>query len=314
MTAQATESGLFCWSLAGRGPRHSGGRTRVPALGAFGSLLVVLGVGCSDVEETRTLPPRQVGITAEDAPIYDDGELTIYEAKHGVPFPLLAPSGEQRGELGRTAVQPFPTFPWVEVDDLRVQVSWIVSNLDPETHTVSVLIDPWNEFGRYWPGLSLVDADDGEYLPNLSGYERLFELPGTEAGTRSRVSGTATYDDMREMAIDLSTVMQLIETPPTAGEEFGDADLLAIFANHAFHRQNRAGRSPLVDPYQPAAIAGLTGIDIGLRTFEPANIALEVVVELVRVNEDSPVPTQDEERERPLLRAPEAYITVGTAP
>jgi hypothetical protein len=269
--------------------------------------------GCSDVEETRTLPPRQVGITAEDAPIYDDGEVTIYESKRGVPFPLLAPTNDQRRALGPT-VPPYPSFPWVEVDDLKVQVSWIVSNLDPETHIVSVLIDPWNEFGKYWPGLSLVDAEDGEYLPNLSGYERLIELPGTEAGARSRVSGTATYDDMREMAFDLATVMQLIETPPTTGEEFGDADLLAIHANHAFHGQNRAGRSPLVDPYQPMIIAGLTGIDIGLRTSEPANVALEVVVELVRVDDESPVPTPDEEQEGRLLREPEAYITVGTMP
>src|SRR5690606_22208069 len=106
-----------------------------------------------------------------------------------------------------------------------------------------------------------------------------------------------------------------IETPPTDdGAAFQDADVLAVYANHAFHVQNRSGSSPLVDPYRPSGIAGLTGIDVGLRTFEPANVALEVVVELVRVGDDGPVPTKEEEQERPLFEPPTNYITVGTGP
>lgn len=300
-------------SIGGACPRALGDGARAPR--CWLACVLALTAACSDVEETRTLAPRQVAITEADAPIYDDGELTIFESKLGIEFPLLAPSPEQAGALRGNVVEPYPSYPWVEVDDLRVQVSWVVSNLDPESHVVGVLVDPWNEFGRYWPGLSLVDADNGEYLPNLSGYDLLIEVPGTDRGTSSRVAGTATYEDLREMAIDFATVMQLIETPPTNGDgAFQDADLLAIYANHAFHVQNRSGSSPLVDAYRPAAIAGLTGVDVGLRTFEPANVALEVVVELVRVGDQSPVPTQDEERERALLQPPTEYITVGAAP
>lgn len=277
--------------------------------------VLAFAAACGDFEETRTLRARQVAISESDAPIYDDGELTIFESKLGIEFPLLAPSRDQARALRRAAVEPYPSHPWIEVDDLRVQVSWVVSNLDAETHVVGVLIDPWNEFGRYWPGMSLVDADNGEYLPNLSGYDLLIEVPGTEHGKRSRVSGTATYEDMSEMAIDLATVMQLIETPPTNDDAaFQDADALAMYANHAFHVQNRSGASPLVDPYRPSVIAGLTGVDVGLRTFEPANVALEIVVELVRIGDESPVPTKDEERERALLRPPTNYITVGSGP
>jgi len=270
---------------------------------------VISSLGCSDVEETRTLAPRQVAISRTDAPIYDDGELTIFESKIGIEFPLLAPTREQRRALNRLETPaPYPSHPWIENDDLEVQVSWVVTNLDPESHVVGILVDPWNEFGRYWPGFSLVDADDGEYLPNLSGYDLLIELPGTEAGTRSRRAGTATYDDLREMAVDLATVMQLLETPPSEGESFGDAELLAIYANHAFHEHNRSGASPLVDPYVPSVIAGLTGVDVGLRTFEPANVALEIVVEL-----------RDRHGERvaergqsvPLLEPPDAVISAG---
>src|SRR5690606_17442931 len=184
MRAQAMNAADFSEDAAGRTPRRRGraarvgGRERRDLAGALLAVGVWLGgTGCSDVEETRTLPARQVAISSTDAPIYDDGELTIFESKLGVPFPILAPTREQRRALNREVPEPYPQYPWVEVDDLKVQVSWLVSNLDPETHVVGVLVDPWNECGRYWPGLSLVNADNGEYLPNLSGYERLIEVP-----------------------------------------------------------------------------------------------------------------------------------------
>lgn len=298
----------------GRAARSSGAGARVAGAILLG-VVGLLGLGCGDTEETRVLEPRLVAVSEADTPIYDDGEITIFESKIGIQFPMRAPTGEQRGRLHRTAVEPYPHHPWVEVDALEVQVSWVVSNLDPEPHSVGILIDPWNEFGRYWPGLSLIDADNGEYLPNLSGYDRFIEVPGTNSGQASRVSGTATFEDMREMAIDFATVMQLIATPPTnTGAVQDDGNLLAVYANHAFHKQNRSGSSPLVDPYRPQVIAGLTGIDVGVRTLEPANVALEVIVEIVRVNDDSPVATKDQEQEVPLLPIPDQYITVGAGP
>ena len=78
--------------------------------------------------------------------------------------------------------------------------------------------------------------------------------------------------------------------------------------NHAFSLPNRSGSSPLVDPYQPAVIPGVTGFDIGLRTTEPANIAIEVVVEVVdRNGERLRVESNDE-----LLAPSEEIITAGS--
>ena len=63
------------------------------------------------------------------------------------------------------------------------------------------------------------------------------------------------------------------------------------------------------------AQAGLTGLDAGLRTYEQANVALEVVVEVVDRGNDSPVASEEDEEDHVnLLRTPEDYITVGTMP
>src|SRR5690606_22246127 len=108
-------------------PRGVGAATRGPrprcALAAAFTALVISSLGCSDVEETRTLAPRQVAISRTDAPIYDDGELTIFESKIGIEFPLLAPTREQRRALNRLETPaPYPSHPWIENDDLEVQV------------------------------------------------------------------------------------------------------------------------------------------------------------------------------------------------
>lgn len=57
--------------------------------------------------------------------------------------------------------------------------------------------------------------------------------------------------------------------------------------NHAFETQNRSSDGDvLARPYIPGTIAGLVGFDLGLRTLEPANVAIEIVLELVDVNGD----------------------------
>jgi hypothetical protein len=203
-------------------------------------------------------------------------------------------------------VEPYGRQPWVLVNDVEVQISWVISNLDAETHNVHLLVDPWNEFGRYWPGLTLVDEDAGEYLPNLSGYDRFIEVPGLDDERSSRVNGVITFDSIREMAIDFATVINLIEYPPPAdpADEYGPV----TYANHAFDIHNSSERDPLVERYIPDVIAGLTGFDVGLRTYEPTNIALEVVIEVVDTGNQRVV---EEDSSDPILAMPERQYTLG---
>jgi hypothetical protein len=301
------ESRRFRAALAGVGRPLTG--PFAPKLCAL-CLVSGLGLGCGDQEQERSLPPLQVGMTSAVPPIYDDGQLTIYEVKRGIQFPILAPSEQIRGQLNAQQVAPYGRRPWVTPDDVRVQVTWTLSNLDDEPHVVEVLVDPWNEFGRYYPGLQLTDADNQEYMPNFSGIDQRYIALGKGEGAASRVHGTYTFEDLEEVAVDLATVMRLIQEPPAAEGGEGE-DQRVSYANHAFHWQNRSFNDLLVAYWVPDVVAGLTGLDIGFRTYEPANVAIEVAVEVVDVEGDR---LRQPDEDHPLLPAANQVITVGVAP
>jgi hypothetical protein len=280
-------------------------------------LLATLSVGCASEDHEENLPLVQVGMINDPMglmpPIYDDGQMEIYEVKKGTAFPILDPTDVIRGELNQINVEPYGRRPWVTTDDIGVQVTWTLSNLDDEERVVELLVDPWNEFGRYYPGLQLTDADNEEYMPNFSGIDKRYILGAKSEGTASRVHGTYTFADLQEMATDLATVMDLLKNPPMLGGDPEDMeDPTVTYANHAFHWQNRSHNDLLVKKWVPAVIAGLTGLDVGFRTYEPANVALEVAVEVVDKNGKRVRKEGEEDKE--LLRPTEAIITVGVVP
>jgi hypothetical protein len=244
-------------------------------------------------------------------PIYDDGEMQIYEVKKGTAFPILDPTDVTRGELNQINVEPYGRRPWVTIADIDVQVTWTLSNLDDEERVVELLVDPWNEFGRYYPGMQLTNADEGEYMPNFSGIDKRYILGATSEGQASRVHGTYTFSDLQEMATDLATVMDLLKNPPVS-EGDPEEDPTVTYTNHAFHWQNRSYDDLLVKKWVPAVIAGLTGLDVGFRTYEPANVALEVAIEVVDKNGKRVRKEGEEDKE--LLRPTEEIITVGVVP
>src|SRR5262249_40178781 len=142
--------------------------------------------------------------------------------------------------------------------------------------------------------------------------------------------------DLHEMAIDFSTVMNMIKTPPAlpTDQGGGDPDMMedptVIYTNHAFEWQNRSYNDPLVAPYIPKIVAGLTGLDIGFRTYGRPNcqapdpmgggnqqgcapkIAIEVEVELVDKAGDRLRKPGDDNK--PLLAPTDKIVTVGVAP
>ena len=115
---------------------------------------------------------------------------------------------------------------------------------------------------------------------------------------------------------DFATVMNLIRTPPTAypGGGYVDPDeqanILPAYVNHAFDFQNRSNKDLLIKPWIPPNVAGLTGVDFGLRTYEKATIALEVVFE---VTDQGTGRVRDEGGKEPLLPPTEEIITVGVS-
>jgi hypothetical protein len=240
-------------------------------------------VGCGVESDQQTYDPVPLGMTASDAPFYDDGESTIYQVKRPISIPILPPSELDRTALG-TPLPPYARTPWITIEDVRVQVTWTISNLDKAARNVEILLDPWNEFARYVPGFNV---GEDETVPDLSGIDLLLRVEGM-----SRKKGVFTFDDMDEVATDLATVQNIIgaNADPATAEEGVNG-----LVNHAFEIHNRSNDNDLlVKRYIPKTIAGLVGFDIGLRTFEAGNVAIEIIVEVVdhvgnRVSTEQPL-------------------------
>ena len=288
-----------------------------PVMGPRAHVLAVIALaaafaGCGSDDKTRMLPPSQVAMNPDVVPVFQTDEESIYEVKAPLAFPILAP----KEAMPAGDYTPYDVEPWVKLTDVRVQLSWTLSNLDTQPHNVELLIDPWTEFGRYWPGLTLVDPEEGKYKPNLSGIDYYYRLAGTGSGDKSRANGTYTYDDMDELARDFATVMNLIRTPPTTYPGGGyvepedQAAILPAYVNHAFDFQNHSNKDPLLKQYIPTNVAGLTGVDFGLRTYEKATIALEIVLEITDLSGDH---VRDEGSKDAILPPTDVIITVGTA-
>jgi hypothetical protein len=298
------------------GARRPGARACSPQLlsvfVAFGC--AVFGVGCGSQEQARNLQPEQVGLTPDVPPIFDDEETQLYEVKRGLQFPILQPTQAQADALNQQVVEPYGRKPWITNEDVKVQLTWTLSNLDEDQRVVELLVDPWNEFGRYYPGMTLTDAEEQTFRPNSSGIDQYFVLEGKNSGASSRRHGTFTFDDMNEMAIDFATVQNMIKFPPPLpnGAEVDPdmmADPLPIYANHAFNFINHSYDDVLIAPYIPAVIAGLTGIDFGFRTTEKATIALEIQIEVVDLGQGR---VQEAGSSKTLLAKTTEVVTIGS--
>jgi hypothetical protein len=248
-------------------------RTPVTVLAAGAVVLVALvAAGCSNAGDEQTIPPVVLGLLDTTAPTYDDGEVQIYEVHSQVELPVRRPKS---GERPKGDVDPYPRAPFVLAKDTRITVRFTLSNLDDHTNSVELLLDPWNEFVHYEPG---VVVDDEMTTPNFSGIDRFFVLP-----PKGRVEGIITPDDMVELATDLATAMELQRRPPADTSQFSGPALY----NRAFNVQNRSSQPDVVlQGYIPPVVDGLTGFDLGLRTYAQAKVAVEIVIDIEDVNGD----------------------------
>jgi hypothetical protein len=255
-------------------PIRAGARPHIAIAGA--ALLVgVASLAACTTGDAQETPPIVLGMTDQIAPSYSDQELTLYEVQTPVELPVRKPNDQERQALQGLGDQPpYPRAPFLLVDDTRVEIRFTLSNLDDQEHTIELLLDPWNEFVRYRPGIQVVS--DEETVPNFSGYDKFFVLPG-----KSRTQGTITSDDMRELAIDLATVQNILAQPvdPMA------AMSPTMLVNRAFNLQNRSNDGdPLLTPLIPKVIAGVTGFDLGLRGYAAGNVAVEITIDVTDVN------------------------------
>lgn len=242
---------------------------------SFAAVALVV-AACADASDNAVLDPAVVAMQDTLAPSFDDGEDQIFQVSREVRMPYKQPSGS---ETPRGTLAPYPRPPYHVASASRTTVRFTLTNLDDKQHNVRLLVDPWNEFVHYVPGVTAVRED--EMVPNLSGIERAFVLRAKE-----RIEGIITPDDMVELATDLVTAMNLAQRPPDAMSELAGATLY----NRAFNVQNRSSQpDPVLASWLPGekrTVAAVIGFDLGLRTGEPANVAVEVVVDVEDRSDD----------------------------
>ncbi len=219
----------------------------------------------SSTDATGVVAPSVLSMSSTVAPYYTSANLTIYWVQTPVPLPVRAGTGKE------TNVKPYPTSPYLLASDYTLQVNYTITNLDNTSNTVWLTMDPWNQFVRYYPGITVVSDDETE--PNLPGMTRPFVLDPL-----SRVEGSFTTDDMNDLATKLDIAMNIMATPLPMDATYDQAELL----NHDFNTQYRTNDGdPLMSPYIPSVVAGLTGFDLGLQSYAQMNVAVEVTLQLV---------------------------------
>jgi hypothetical protein len=266
-------------------PRRAGVRPRCERVATL--MLGCLGLAagaCAPSGSNQVTAPVDLGMTSQLAPYYSDQNLTLYQVQTPVKLPVRRPTGADLSSLGPAPKDtPYPHAPFLLASDESVEVHYTISNLDDSEHTIWMLVDPWNEFVRYYPGVEVVN--DEETVPNY-GYDLAFVVPG-----KSRIQGDLTTDDMKEIATKLASVMKLLASPmaqPGAANNNGFG--ATVIANNIFNPQNRSNSNdPLYMPWIPPVIAGVTGFDLGLRsqcdnTCTPPNMAIEITMEVQDLN------------------------------
>jgi hypothetical protein len=244
-----------------------------PHLLAIGFAIPLAFAACATTDGNQVTSPTVLGMDDKIPPYFDDGQTTIYEVQVPVHMPIRQPTAAESSALGKS--DPYPHAPFVAVGDIRTEIRFTLTNLDDKTTNIELLVDPWNEFVRYKPGIQVVS--DEQTTPDFSGWDKFIPLHAKE-----RLQGTITADDTRELAVDLATVYNINATvTPTK-----DTNLNALF-NHTFNPQNRSnGYDPLIAPYIPAVVPAMIGFDLGLRATADEggaapNIAIEVQVDVV---------------------------------
>jgi len=266
--------------------------------------VLVLGLAsvaaCTGEDEKEVMPPVVLGMDGKQPPTVDDGQTQIYQVSQEVRLNFRRPND---GERAQGQDPPYERMPWIVASDSRITARFTLTNMDDKQHNVELLIDPWNEFVRYIPGQQQVEEE--ETVPNLSGIDRFFVLP-----PKGRVEGILTPDDFVELAVDLTTAMRINDKPPAGDSAFAGAGLY----NRAFNIQNRSTLpDPVLAPYMPLGgpLAGITGFDLGLRTYEQAKIAVEIVVDVEDLNGDRVIENPDDEKR---LGKPGDTLTPPAAP
>lgn len=218
--------------------------------------------------------------------LIETDEAALYMVEYRVELPVRDPGDAEmqrrRDEAGGLENNPYERLPWVERNDLAIEIDYTIANMDDAEHgIVAVTVNGFNEFHEYSPSFTV---DDDEVIVDYAQWERIHDLEPFE-----RESFTVREEQLDEVAVDLATV---VNGAPNSNQ-------VVYFANQsASDIRSRA--------FVPDVIPGLMGVRIGIRTEEAANLVVEASVRVRDVNQ------RLVEDDQPLLElTPELFVPVA---
>jgi hypothetical protein len=258
---------------------------RIPLAVAVLSLL-----GCS--EDDHFFPPEVFAMRTDMPPVAEGERISYWQVQTRFEIPLRDLTQSEERQIEATYANPpapYRRMPWIEVGDLDVEIEYTITNQsgvgeepmgDPEGYAdnvegvaVEVLVDGWTEFTEYIPGIVVVDD---EATPNLSTVDDYVIVPNG-----GRITGAVRTDQLEEVMYDLATIY--------SAPDDVNANCVVYFPND--HEDPARCQYAVV----PDVIPGLVGFTIGMRTTEPADLALEYVVRVhdaegkLWIDEDMPL-------------------------
>jgi hypothetical protein len=181
----------------------------------------------------------------------------IFIVEQRVELPVLAPSAMVLADLTQAATRypmlPFPRLPWVQRGALPIELDFALENLEDSEREIAVIVNGWNEFHEYQPGVQVIDE---EPTPDYSQWEWLYKLE-----PRQRVTRTVREEEFDEIAVDLATV---VNGAPNS--------------NQVVYFENESREDVRSQPFIPPVIPGLMGFRLGLRTTSASGVTLDASV------------------------------------
>lgn len=225
----------------------------------------------------------------DTTPAFVEGEEeSLFLVEERIELPVRVPSDTQMAELvsgaGEVAI-PFARLPWVQRHDYEIEVDYVLINLDDSRSSVDVVINGFNEFHEYLPG---VIFDDDEIIPEFAQWERFIVLEPLE-----RRFGTIREEEFDEIAVDLATVVNGVSN-----------------ANQIVHPNNHSSTDRRSQEFIPEVIPALTGLRVGLRATSTSNVVIEITVRVRDVSSRIVSPANAWELPVPELFLPSSVMVV----
>jgi len=165
----------------------------------------VLAVGCAN-DPLYVPSPNNLEAGQQD----DQGNI-ILQAQGSMYLPITRETTQER-QAQQTATQKLGVqVPYVQCDDIAVEVDWTIKNLDgSNAGTALIKLDGANEFWWYEPSILNLDPgnpDDEVAAPDLQG-----NIPiNVPAG--ATINGLFTEDEMLEASVDLDLITRGNQNP-----------------------------------------------------------------------------------------------------